>query len=203
MAYNNLAELFTAIANAIRGKTGSADPIVANDFPTAIEGISGGDHSMEDGLISGTITEYRNDRVESVAAYTFYRDQTLETITLPNVKTVLAYAFAGANKLKIVDLHTATSLEAEAFNTNDEDTALKHIVIRSETAATTMNDEGSAFDMSPNYDLLVPRALITAYKNQRFNDFGVQMTTITVLALEDYTVDGTVTGELDLTKLEL
>ena len=42
MAYNNLGELFTDIANAIRGKTGGTDKIVANDFPAAIEGISGG-----------------------------------------------------------------------------------------------------------------------------------------------------------------
>lgn len=42
MGYNSLSELFTATANAIRSKTGSTDPIVANDFPTAIEGISGG-----------------------------------------------------------------------------------------------------------------------------------------------------------------
>ncbi len=42
MTYNNLAELFKATADAIRSKTGSTAPIVANDFPAAIAGISGG-----------------------------------------------------------------------------------------------------------------------------------------------------------------
>ena len=42
MAYNSLAELFTAIANSIRGKTGGTEKIVANDFPAAIDGISSG-----------------------------------------------------------------------------------------------------------------------------------------------------------------
>jgi hypothetical protein len=42
MAYNNLAELFKATADAIRSKTGSTNPIVATDFPAAIRGISGG-----------------------------------------------------------------------------------------------------------------------------------------------------------------
>lgn len=40
--YNNLASLFSDIANAIRAKTGSADNIVATDFPTKIASISTG-----------------------------------------------------------------------------------------------------------------------------------------------------------------
>ena len=40
--YNSLAELFTATADAIRAKTGGTDPIVAEDFPIAVEGISAG-----------------------------------------------------------------------------------------------------------------------------------------------------------------
>lgn len=49
MGYNSLAELFKATADAIRSKTGSTDPIVANDFPAAIAGISGGGGSTENG----------------------------------------------------------------------------------------------------------------------------------------------------------
>lgn len=37
-----LTNLFGNIANAIRAKTGGTDPIVASDFPAAIEGIEGG-----------------------------------------------------------------------------------------------------------------------------------------------------------------
>jgi hypothetical protein len=40
--YNSLGALFTAIAEAIRAKTGSTDAIVANDFPIAIDGIESG-----------------------------------------------------------------------------------------------------------------------------------------------------------------
>ena len=42
MGYNSLSELFKATADAIRSKTGSTAPIVANDFPAAIAAISGG-----------------------------------------------------------------------------------------------------------------------------------------------------------------
>lgn len=37
--HTTLAALFTDIANAIREKTGSTDPIVADDFPAAIAAI--------------------------------------------------------------------------------------------------------------------------------------------------------------------
>jgi hypothetical protein len=50
-----LTELFTNIANAIRAKTGSTEPIIAEDFPSAIEAISGG--SSEISMITTTISE--------------------------------------------------------------------------------------------------------------------------------------------------
>lgn len=63
--HTNLKELFTAIANAIRAKTGSTDTIVADDFPTAIEAIEVGGSSEEDynegyeqGKIAGNTTKY-------------------------------------------------------------------------------------------------------------------------------------------------
>lgn len=51
-----LTELFTNIANAIRAKTGSTEPIIAEDFPSAIEAIS---TSSSGGvsLITTTITD--------------------------------------------------------------------------------------------------------------------------------------------------
>lgn len=40
--YNTLTALFTAIANALRGKTGGTGAIVADDFPDVINGLSTG-----------------------------------------------------------------------------------------------------------------------------------------------------------------
>lgn len=45
--HNNLSELFTDIADAIRSKTGSTDPIVADEFPIAIEAIEASGSSEE------------------------------------------------------------------------------------------------------------------------------------------------------------
>lgn len=47
---SQLTDLFSNIANAIRGKTGNADTISAADFPTAISNIPATN------MISGTIT---------------------------------------------------------------------------------------------------------------------------------------------------
>lgn len=40
--YNTLSALFTAIANSLRSKTGGSGKIVADDFPTVIDGLSTG-----------------------------------------------------------------------------------------------------------------------------------------------------------------
>ena len=45
--YSNLTGLFTDIANAIRNKTGSTEPIIADAFPTAIDAIPSGSEDMK------------------------------------------------------------------------------------------------------------------------------------------------------------
>ena len=45
--YSNLTRLFTDIANAIRNKTGSTEPIIADAFPTAIDAIPSGSEEMK------------------------------------------------------------------------------------------------------------------------------------------------------------
>ena len=40
--HKTLTQLFAAIANSLRGKTGSTDAIIADDFPSVIDGLSMG-----------------------------------------------------------------------------------------------------------------------------------------------------------------
>lgn len=71
------------IANAIRTKTGTTDKISLEDMPAKIAAIeSGGDTRMEDGLVTGTITEYSNNRVESIGSYAFAYCSGLTTLYL-------------------------------------------------------------------------------------------------------------------------
>ena len=55
--HQTLTSLFSAIADAIRGKTGGSDPIVADNFPEAIAGISSGTDTSDATATAGDILE--------------------------------------------------------------------------------------------------------------------------------------------------
>ena len=55
--HESLAALFTAIANAIRAKAGTAEPIVADTFPEKIEGLPTGQARF--GNAPGQISTYQ------------------------------------------------------------------------------------------------------------------------------------------------
>lgn len=69
-----LIDKLTNIADAIRRKTGGTDPLTLDAMAEAIAGIEAGgggeaDYSMEDALVEGTLTEYRNPRVKTIGRY--------------------------------------------------------------------------------------------------------------------------------------
>ena len=55
--HQTLTSLFSAIADAIRGKTGGSDPIVADNFPEAIAGLSSGTDTSDATATAGDILE--------------------------------------------------------------------------------------------------------------------------------------------------
>lgn len=221
----------------------------------------GGDTSMEDGYVTATITEYRNDRVKSVGAqafqynkfiksfdfpevtsignYAFYNGvmtnmnlpklvtagtnafqacKKLQSLTVPALKTLgnmaLAdcsalteatfpaltstgqYAFRNCTALSKLDFGSAVRLGSNAFYSCS---GLKALIIRSTTMAPA-DDFGVCGIMDGERDdayIYVPRALVSAYDNEWYGNYGYGP----IRALEDYTVDGTTTGELDETKI--
>ena len=65
----SLTDFFTQIANSIRSKDGTTEPIVATDFPQRILGIPSGEGSgLPDNVKTGTFT---------------VAEDTVETITIP------------------------------------------------------------------------------------------------------------------------
>lgn len=115
MGYNNLSELFAATANAIRAKTGGTDPIVANDFPEAIEGIIAGSNVSIKEFVERTFTEISDDSVTAVGGSAFNGHSTLTKVSFPNATQIKSSAFMSCSKLQAANFPAATSLESYAF----------------------------------------------------------------------------------------
>lgn len=76
------------------------------------------DTTIEDGLITGTLTSYTNDRVESVKSYAFYENVNLQQASLPNCKAVDRYAFAACTNLTSVNLPQVETINERGFYNN-------------------------------------------------------------------------------------
>ena len=97
-----LISKLTAIAEAIRNKTGKTDLLTLEQMPVEIAAIEtgggsseggSGDTGIEDALVSGSLSGvYSNDRVTEVGAYVFY-DSDVTSFDLPNVTKINRNAF--------------------------------------------------------------------------------------------------------------
>ena len=119
----------------------------------------------------------------------------LSEIYCPLVTCIHAVAFTGTN-LKILDIYGGNIICHCAFEGSHYFRAL---ILRSESSITAI--ESSTFDNSTIADgvayVYVPAALVEQYKAaENWSNYANQ-----IRALEDYTVDGTVTGKLDMTKI--
>lgn len=230
----------------------------ANALPDA---GSGGDTTNEDGLITRTLTEYSNSRVETVGAYAFNKNTTIKSVSMPNVKSIGSYGFCdcsaltsvyfpllstigervfqntkvtsiafpllanvgrnicyncstletvnlpvattlgyyvfyGCKKLTHLDFPVLTYIENNAFQNCS---ALKTLILRSSTVCKlngTVALASTPIASGTGY-IYVPAALVEEYKAAtNWSTYADQ-----IRALEDYTVDGTITGELDESKI--
>lgn len=75
----------------------------------------GADHSMEDGLIEGTITEYVNDRVTSIGANAFRYNQRVQSVSFSNVTHIGEYGFSDMENLTSASLPKAEIIDQGAF----------------------------------------------------------------------------------------
>ena len=168
-------ETLTGIADAIRGKTGGTDPVAVFDMAAQIDGIQAGGSGGGDigALIDRSITEISSNSATSIGSYAFYSCSELTTANFP----------------------VATSIESYAFQSCS---GLKSLLLRNNKVCTLSNT--NAFTSTPISSgtgyIYVPSALIEQYKTaNNWSTYASQFR-----ALEDYTVDGTVTGGLDPAK---
>lgn len=147
-------------------------------------------------LIERTLTEISSD-AEIVGEYAFYWYNTLTSANFPLATTIRKRAFEGCTALTSVDLLAAvTYIYGFAFYNCECLTAL---LLRSETMVNLL--ESSHFKNTPIASgtgyIYVPSSLVATYQaDSKWSTYSTQFR-----ALEDYTVDGTITGELDPTKI--
>ena len=108
----------------IRSKSGKTDLIKSGQLKAEIEGIAGGaDHSVEDAMLTGTLTAYSNDRVTTIAIAPYSTGsalspskETIKSVSFPNLETVPNELFAGFVVLESVNLPKAVEVGDGAFD---------------------------------------------------------------------------------------
>ena len=128
----------------------------------------------------------------------------LPNVYLPSLTTMTnGSQFADCTSLVYLDFPKLGKIERLCFQNCY---ALKTLILRKDTAICTLNNI-NAFDGTPfasggtGGKVLTPRSFIEPYQT------GTNWSTLyaagscTFLALEDYTIDGTITGEIDWDKL--
>ena len=213
--------------DAIREKTGGTDLIKSGEMGGLIRGIEGENHDAEDAIISNTLEgAYFNDRVTNLTSYAFafltkcthFQFQNVTSIggwvftsnssnqrtELPKLKTIGNNQVFNNNKaLKSVDVGFAAEIKAQTFLTCS---ALKVIILRTATIAALANinafNSSSLASGGVGCTILVPRSLITEYPNATNWSTIYSYGNCTFLAVEDYTKDGTTSGEPDWDKIE-
>ena len=136
-------------------------------------------------------------KATSVPSYAFRNCASLQNIYF-SVATVLAnYSFASCGNLAIADFPRVTTINPYAFNGCRSLTAL---ALRRSAAIVSLSNvnalAGTPIEGGEGY-IYVPSALLSSYQiDSRWKTFANQFR-----ALEGYTVDGTITGELDKTKI--
>lgn len=125
--------------------------------------------------------------------------EALTNVNLPNAITIGDRAFGECLSLRKLDLPKAASIGEQCFFGGVQLEAL--ILRNTESMCTAKGDICASYSSWGTGSILhiyVPRALIEDYKvAENWSQYASKFR-----ALEDYTVDGTITGELDETKIQ-
>lgn len=126
--------------------------------------------------------------LKKVELYAFYNCKSLVNVVGREITEIQTCAFYGCTVLTTVDLHKIITLGSQVFRNC---TALEHIIIRNTDAVATYNNTTASYDpANENLKIYVPRSLVDSYKTAA----NWSRLAEKIVALEDYTNDGTTTG---------
>ena len=191
-----------------------AEEVLALDVESAIELAN-----LLTSVLNRTVTEVVDNTTTSLGERAFSHCKELISAELTQVKTAYSFAFGNCTKLIRVKLPSATyagwgafenstALQFVDFSANvridgncfNNCFALKAAIFRNPSICTLAYPEAcflnSGITAGTGY-IYVPSALLDSYKvAANWSTYATQFR-----ALEDYTVDGTTTGELDESKI--
>ena len=192
-AFSHCSKLTTANFPAATSIRSSAfqfcDVLTTVDFP-AVTSI--GDHAFN---YCSALTTVDFPAATSIESSAFQFCSALTTVDFPAATSIGNSAFNYCSKLTTANFPAATSIESSALRSCD---VLKALLLRGNNVCALSNT--NAFNSTPIRSgtgyIYVPSALIEQYKAAtNWSTYAAQFR-----ALEDYTVDGTITGELDPAK---
>lgn len=115
----NIVELLTDVADAIREKKGSNEPINAQNFADEIKNLpSGGDNGLADSLVMRTITEYVNDEITEIGDNAFNGCTKLTTIVVNKVTKIGGLAVANSRNLATLNAPSLERINTQALRDN-------------------------------------------------------------------------------------
>ena len=137
-------------------------------------------------------------KLTQISAYMFINASSLEQVHIPAVKKICGYGFYNATALKKISLPSLELFDADW--TIFSGTQLEALILPNSDVVAQLTNSNT-ISVTPigkgNGYIYVPSALLEDYKAAtNWSEFASQFR-----ALEDYTVDGTITGELDETKI--
>ena len=159
------------------------------DFPVA---TSIGSNAFQ---YCGKLTTVDFPVATSIGGSAFYSCRSLITANFPVTTSIESNAFQNCGALTTVDFPVATSIGSNAFRSCS---SLKSLLLRGNDVCALSNTNvfvSTPISSGTGY-IYVPSSLIEQYKvATNWSTYAAQFR-----ALEDYTVDGTITGELDPAK---
>ena len=110
-----LINKLSAIADAIRGKTGKSDLLTLDGMVSEIKGLNVSEGDTLQSMITNTLSEYSNANVTRIGDYVFHDCTALTSIDFPSVTSVGNYAFEDCTGLITANFPELTNVGNSSF----------------------------------------------------------------------------------------